>query len=390
MAWVEKRREGWIARWYIDGVTTSGTRKTQSKYFKFEHDAKQFARHHGTPRQYGMGAYEVIERLQASIGGSRKKLTPVVSGYARELVESDNSLARGTRDGYLAVIRNHVEGTKLGSMRMGDATPQDCRTFWGSITPKKTYQRGGDGAKGNVFRLMAKAFNSAVADGIRPDSPWAMARIKRPSKNRAVPIEPMSIDQIEELAEAASSERNRLAILVGGLCGLRGGEVGGLRVRDIDAAKCRLSIIQAVVRDRGGKHIGLPKGGKQRTITIPCSLSTELVNFVKGRPKSDRVFETPDDGFVSHTEFNKWVKRAAKNVGDESIHAHLLRHACASILIDASANPREVQEYLGHSNVQTTLNLYAHLFDRAGTNLAEKMEALRGDYRQRVAALAIA
>jgi hypothetical protein len=62
----------------------------------------------------------------------------VVSNYARELVESDSSLARGTQDGYLAVIRNHVEGTKLGSMRVGDVTPQDCRTFWVSITPMKT------------------------------------------------------------------------------------------------------------------------------------------------------------------------------------------------------------------------------------------------------------
>ena len=192
----------------------------------------------------------------------------------------------------------------------------------------------------------------------------------------------MSIDDIEELAAAATSERNRLAIFVAGLCGLRAGEVGGLRVRDIDAAKCRLTVAQAVYRDRDGKHVGAPKtDASRRTITIPCSLSRKLSRFTKGKLKASLIFQTEGGGLVDHVVLGKWVKKAGNGNG---VHTHLLRHACASLLIDSGANPRQVQQYLGHTDVQTTLGTYAHLFDSSGGDLADAMEARREDYRQRV------
>lgn len=84
----------------------------------------------------------------------------------------------------------------------------------------------------------------------------------------------------------------------------------------------------------------------------------------------------------------KWVKQAAKACGIE-VRTHLLRHACASLLIDSGANPRQVQQYLGHSDIGTTLGTYAHLFDSAGTDLADRMEARRQDYQKRVSQLDI-
>lgn len=42
------------------------------------------------------------------------------------------------------------DGTTLGRMRIGDIEPQDNRDFWSDIKALKTYQRNGEGAKGNV------------------------------------------------------------------------------------------------------------------------------------------------------------------------------------------------------------------------------------------------
>ena len=45
----------------------------------------------------------------------------------------------------------------------------------------------------------------------------------------------------------------------------------------------------------------------------------------------------------------------------KQIRFHDLRHTCASILLKNGANMKEIQAWLGHSNYNTTANLYAHL-----------------------------
>jgi integrase len=57
---------------------------------------------------------------------------------------------------------------------------------------------------------------------------------------------------------------------------------------------------------------------------------------------------------------------------------HLLRHSCASLLIEQGVPPLEVQELLGHEDVATTLRIYAHLFRQAGQRVADQMDEILG------------
>jgi hypothetical protein len=72
---------------------------------------------------------------------------------------------------------------------------------------------------GNVYRLLAKTFNQAIRDGLRDSSRLARAGIKRPSKKRATEVVPLTVEQIEHLADAATSERDRLCILTSAYAG---------------------------------------------------------------------------------------------------------------------------------------------------------------------------
>jgi integrase len=47
--------------------------------------------------------------------------------------------------------------------------------------------------------------------------------------------------------------------------------------------------------------------------------------------------------------------------GLASITFHGLRHSCASMLVNDGFNPKDIQEWLGHSDVRTTMNIYGHL-----------------------------
>lgn len=382
MAWVEERK-GPRGITYLVRERRDGKKVTLATCDD-EHEARYYVRM-GKP--FPVTSAAIVERLQEGMG-SRKKATPKLSNYAYDVIKSDANIGQGSRDAYEATIRNHVEGSLIDKP-LDRIEPQEFRTFYNGLTPMKSYDADGKGMKSSVLRILSKVFKQAINDGLIQASPLARSGVKRPSTRRATPIEPMSIDEVEELAAAALTERTRLAVLVAGLCGLRAGEIGGLRVRDVDAAKCRLTVAQAVFRDRSGKHVGVPKTtASRRTITIPCSLGKELGHVVKGRTKGDLIFQTEEGGLVDHVVLGKWVKVAAKHAGIDT-HTHLLRHACASLLIDAGANPKQVQVYLGHSNIQTTLDLYAHLFDAAGTDLADRMEARREDYRLRVAGLDI-
>ncbi len=60
-----------------------------------------------------------------------------------------------------------------------------------------------------------------------------------------------------------------------------------------------------------------------------------------------------------------WVtgafERLSRRAGLPRIRLHDLRHSAASILLSAGVNPKVVQERLGHSSVQITLDLYSHV-----------------------------
>ena len=115
MAWIEARRNGWIVRWYVDG-------KKQSDYFDDRLDAEQFRADLVYGKRIGLNEHptmdETLDALAEKIGRSRSRSqgtkSPRFASYARQLIESDDALGVGSKEGYDAVIRNHLEGTTFG------------------------------------------------------------------------------------------------------------------------------------------------------------------------------------------------------------------------------------------------------------------------------------
>ncbi len=53
---------------------------------------------------------------------------------------------------------------------------------------------------------------------------------------------------------------------------------------------------------------------------------------------------------------------------------HQLRHTCVSVLIAEGANPKEIQEWVGHASIEETMDTYGHLFPNAKHQLSSMLD----------------
>ena len=65
-----------------------------------------------------------------------------------------------------------------------------------------------------------------------------------------------------------------------------------------------------------------------------------------------------------------------KKAGLKHIRFHDLRHSCASLMINQGVPLRQIQEWLGHSDIGTTSNIYAHLDSSAKVRSAGVLDAV--------------
>jgi integrase len=79
------------------------------------------------------------------------------------------------------------------------------------------------------------------------------------------------------------------------------------------------------------------------------------------RDGGELVFgRTASDAFVASTIRNR-ARRAWSARGVEAITLHECRHTFASLLIDAGANAKAIQTFMGHSTIEMTFDQYGHL-----------------------------
>jgi integrase len=386
ITWGNPYKEGTVGHEEYKGpLTRDEARKAAEKY---RDEVTQFEKRSKNSLQRTTAQRERDPLFIAATGGFRKPIFAdwdnpgdMFEVYLRRIIDQDTELRQASRETYLAGLTKHIEGTALGRSAIHMITPDMIREFWASLNN----QGAGVGAQRNVYLLLSKAFSRAVNDEIIDVSPIKRSGIKQPAKGRREEIIPLTIDELERLAESARFPRDRLAILLMGYAGLRAGEVGGLRVQDIDFAKCKLSIRQQVTQTHREKKVApLKTKSARRTIEVACSVTEELRAYTEANPPcpDGRIFCGTDGDLWAHTKINRQVQKAAAVAGLRHIHSHMLRHTAVSLLIDDGANPKAIQAFVGHARIQETLDTHGHLFDSGGSALAASMEKRRSAYRK--------
>lgn len=186
----------------------------------------------------------------------------------------------------------------------------------------------------------------------------------------------------------ALNQREALCIQIGAFVGLRGGEVGGLRAEDVDVGAFKVHVRQNATVTSEGRAIGsLKTKASRRSLTVAPSLMREIADYVGGNPPGEDglIFRTERGRLVTAWELSRTTQRAARRVGLRPVSFHHLRHTCASLFIQAGVPAKAIQQYLGHSSIRMTMDVYGHLFPSSDDALAEAMEATRAAYRNATA-----
>lgn len=156
--------------------------------------------------------------------------------------------------------------------------------------------------------------------------------------------------------------------------GIRSGEMLALTLDDFDLEANTVSISKNYARHYGQDLIMPPKTPKsKRVITLPpflTQLVQEYADSIKGYQSDQRLF--PFTKYFLHHE----MQRGCAEAHVKKIRVHDLRHSHASLLIEMGFSPLLISERLGHENIETTLQIYSHLYPNKHSEVANQLEAL--------------
>lgn len=90
--------------------------------------------------------------------------------------------------------------------------------------------------------------------------------------------------------------------------------------------------------------------------------------------KNQLVFSNTKNALIQPAKTNDWLKSIINKYKLPSISTHGFRHTHCSLLFEAGAKIKEVQDRLGHSDVKTTMDIYAHVTASAKDDAIKKYE----------------
>lgn len=169
--------------------------------------------------------------------------------------------------------------------------------------------------------------------------------------------------------------------------GMRKGEALALQWDDIDFKNNEITINKAISRGKDNKlYLKTTKTRSNRTIKMDEKTMTILHDWKKKqkqhylilgyntlKPKQ-LVFSNEYNEFLQPTKTRKWLIQVQEKYNLKKITTHGLRHTHCSLLFEAGASIKEVQDRLGHTDVKTTMDVYAHITKEAKEGVMKKFK----------------
>lgn len=212
----------------------------------------------------------------------------------------------------------------------------------------------------------------------------AAAKASPPSVERKPP-EYFQPEQIAAILEALEDEPEKWRVITHLLIvtGCRRGEIAALKWQKVDLERGRLEISANLCYSKErGIYETSTKTGNVRFVNIPVETVALLKRYRASQAElqlanGDRWQDTgylftQDDGRpMNPTSITAWLNKFSRRRGLPHIHPHSFRHSVASVLIASGVDIVTVSKQLGHAQVSTTGDVYAHVIEAAKAQATE-------------------
>lgn len=267
--------------------------------------------------------------------------------------------------GYENNVRLHLV-PRIGSKKLSRLTVRDVRIMVDDMRGSEMSPRMVQW----VHSTLRVALQHAFAEDLVTRNVARGVRIETPEKVTA--IEPFTVDEAREFLRKARDHRLYALWATVLLLGLRRSEVCGLHWSDVDLVKGTVRITRGLQRT-GGALQELPTKTKRSRRTVP--LLPFLVQVLddhrerQGKERADArhwqdtpyVFTSTVGTPLEPRTLTRTFHALCVRHGLRRVRLHDLRHTCVSLLLALGVSPRVVMEIVGHSAIEMTMNVYAHV-----------------------------
>jgi integrase len=287
----------------------------------------------------------------------------------------------------------------LGQRRVGGLTVTDVRVFldriatacqcctWGWDATRDPNHRRADKRprccaigkcchrtiKPATVRYVRAILSAALADGVREDllgrNVASAVRLPTPRSD----FQPFTLGESRRYLLAAAYHRHGVLYELALRTGLRRGELLGLQWADIDLQAGHLTVRRTLARTKGGPTFQPVKTHRSaRRIVLPRDCVTSLKRY-KQRQDIDRrdagaawkdtglVFATTTGGPLDPAAVHRNHQILCEIADVRYVRFHDLRHTCATLLLEQGVDLVTVKDLLGHAQIHTTADVYAHV-----------------------------
>ena len=279
-------------------------------------------------------------------------------GKHRDKMQQDLTL-RGfsstTCESYLRYAKAFVAHHKRGADELGTEQARSW-VLW-LLTVKKL-----DASTVNVAIAALRHLFTSLG---RPDVMVGIRGVRK--RHRAPDI--LSGSEVERLLSASVDIKHRAIFTLLYGAGLRVSEAVRLRAADIDSQRMVV-------------HLRDTKNGYDRVVPLSVRMLHVLREYYRTRrPTGTLLFSgRRADQPLTREAVGHAIKKAARRAGiTKKVHAHLLRHAFATHLLELGTDLRTVQILLGHRSLASTAR-YTHLTEARRLTLRSPLEALGTEY----------
>ncbi len=274
----------------------------------------------------------------------------------------------------------------IGHLKLREIRPDHLNSFYSALAKDGENMKGGKLSNKTIIehhRLIHTVMEQAIKEGMIPYNPADRVMLPRAEHKEVNYFQP---EQIAAIREALKEEPFRWQMLTHMLLitGARRGEILGLKWDNVDYDKGQIYICNSVLRDsNNGIYEDTPKTDRSRRyISLPAETLAMLRKYELWQ-KGERlrlgvyfqykgfVFSQDNGDPINPDSVTAWLAKFSKRHGLPHINPHAFRHTMASMLYYNGVDSVSISARLGHAQVSTTANIYAHVVEKADRRNAD-------------------